>query len=102
MSTTTNVGVEAKVELARMCLALIRDIAARGACAVDSWHVGYALEEISQVLLERTGTQERRFEPVPAGQIVGLEALHEELDIVDACSQDLAVSEQGGIDGTAP
>ena len=101
MSTTTNVAVEANVELAKMCLTLIRDIAARGACAEDPWHVGYALEEISQVLLERTGTQDRRFEPVPAGQIAGLEALHEELDIVNACSQDLAVSEQGGSNGFA-
>jgi hypothetical protein len=99
MSTTTNVAVEAKVKLAKMCLALIRDIAARGACAEDPWHVGYALEEISQVLLERTGTQERRFEPVPAGQIAGLESLLEELDFVDGCSQDLAVLEQGGSNG---
>jgi hypothetical protein len=101
MSTTTNVAVEANVKLAKMCLTLIRDIAARGACARDPWHVGYALEEISQVLLERTGTQQRRFEPVPAGQIVGLEALHEELDFVDKCSEDLAVLEQDGRNGFA-
>jgi len=101
MSTTTNVAVEANVKLAKMCLALIRDIAARGACAQDPWHVGYALEELSQVLLERTGTQVRRFEPVPAGQIAGLEALHEELDIVDKCSEDQAALEQGGHGSTA-
>ena len=101
MSITSNVAVEAKVKLARMCLALIRDIAARGACAEDPRHVGYALEEISQVLLERTGTQVRRFEAVPAGHIAGLEALHEELDFVDKCLQDLAVSEQGGSNGFA-
>ena len=62
---------EANVTLAKMCLVLIRDIAARGACSRDSSYVGYALEEISQVLLERTGTEERLFEPVPARRSPG-------------------------------
>lgn len=54
-------------DLEGLCLALIRDIAGRGALPENPEHVGYALQEISQVLFERTGTEERRFEPVPAG-----------------------------------
>jgi hypothetical protein len=55
---------ESRVKTAKLCLALIRNIAARGARSENSEHIGYALQEISQVLLERTGTQERYFEPV--------------------------------------
>ena len=50
-------------ELARRCLALIRDIAERGASLWDPEDVGYALQELSQVLLERLGIQDRVFEP---------------------------------------
>ena len=85
--------------MAKLCLALIRDIAARGARSENPEHIGYALQEISQVLIERTGTEERYFEPVPAGQISGLEALKEELDIVDCSSQDMAALETGGGNG---
>jgi hypothetical protein len=53
-------------ELARRCLALIRDIAERGVLSWDPEHVGYALQELSQVLLERLGIEDRIFEPVPA------------------------------------
>ena len=76
------------VEMARKCLALIRDIADRGASSSDPDDVGYALQELSQVLLERTGVQDRIFEPVPAGELRGLSALYEELGFVDASSQD--------------
>ena len=92
----TNDVSQTNIGLAKKCLALIRDIAARGACSEDPAHVGYALQEISQTLFERTGTEERRFEPVPADQITGLEALHKELDFLDSLSQDIAASEQVG------
>jgi hypothetical protein len=69
---------------------MIRDIAGRGALSQDSDHVGYALQELSQVLLERTGTENRYFEPIPASLIGGLEKLFEELDFVDGSSQDMA------------
>jgi hypothetical protein len=58
----------ASVDLARKCLALIRDIAEWGALSWDPADVGYALQELSQVLLERTGTEDRVFEPVPANE----------------------------------
>ena len=52
-------------ELARWCLALIRDIAERGALSWNPELVGYALQELSQVLLERLRIEDRLFEPVP-------------------------------------
>ncbi|HLN00866.1 MAG TPA: hypothetical protein VK335_16375 [Bryobacteraceae bacterium] len=80
------------IELAKRCLALIRDIAGRGACSQDPENIGYALEELSQVWYERTGSDERLFEPIPADQIRGLRWLYEELDFVDGASQDMAAS----------
>src|SRR5215831_15018958 len=52
--------------LARKCLELIRDIAGLGASSWDQETVGYALQELSQVLLERTGSEAVIFLPVPA------------------------------------
>jgi len=78
-----------QLELARQCLARISRIAARGAGSQNPDHVGYALQELTQVLLERTGTEERAFEPVPAGQIPNLSWLYGELDFVEACAEDL-------------
>ena len=78
------------IEMARKCLGLIRDIADRGASSWDPEAVGYALQELSQVLLERTGTEERIFEPVPAGEIENLAALYEELEFVDHCSESIS------------
>lgn len=75
------------VETARKCLALIRDIADRGASSWDPNNVGYALQELSQVLLERTGAQERLFEPVAAGELRDLAALYAELEFVDGMSR---------------
>jgi hypothetical protein len=51
------------LDLAKKCLALIRDVAARGACSEDPGLIGYALQELTQVLLERTGIEDRLFEP---------------------------------------
>ena len=77
------------VELARRCLGRIADVARRGESSSDPGFVGYSLQELSQVLLERTGTEDRGFEPISADEIDGLEKLHEELDFVDALSQDM-------------
>ena len=70
------------VKLARKCLTLIRNIAGWGASSSNLNNVGYALQELSQVLLERTGVQDRYFEPIPAGEIENLAALYTELDFV--------------------
>ena len=80
------------IELAKRCLALISDIAGRGACSQNPEHIGYALQELTQVLLERTGNNDRLFEPVPADQIHDLPWLHEELDFVDSLSQSMIAS----------
>jgi hypothetical protein len=69
--------------------AVIRDIADRGASSWDPAVVGYALQELSQVLLERTGEGKRRFEPVPADEIQGLDALLAELQWVEDSSREL-------------
>jgi hypothetical protein len=81
------------IKLARKCLALIRDIAARGADSENPEHIGYALEELSQVLLERDGVEEMRFVPIPATEIANLEDLYDELAFVDSCSQSLAAED---------
>jgi hypothetical protein len=71
-----------RIELARSCLAMISRIAVGGACSENPDHIGYALEELSQVLFERTGCEDRAFEPIPADQIDNLGKLLEELDFV--------------------
>ena len=80
-----------QVEVARKCLGLIRDIAERGVASWDPEDVGYALQELSQVLFERTGIEDRKFEPVFANEIPGLDWLYLELQWVDDFSQDLSV-----------
>ena len=80
------------IELAKRCLALISDIAGRGACSQNPEHIGYALQELTQVLVERTGSSDRLFEPVPAHEIRDLPWLHEELDFVDSLSQSMMAS----------
>jgi hypothetical protein len=78
------------VNLARECLRLISRIARRGASSTDPALIGYVLEELSQVLFERSGTEHRAFEPIPADQIGGLQKLREELEWVDRFGQDHA------------
>src|SRR5258708_13595635 len=80
------------IELAKRCLALISDIAGRGACSEDPEYIGYALQELTHVLVERTGRIDRLFELIPADEIADLRWLHEELDFVDSCSQSMAAS----------
>jgi hypothetical protein len=60
---------EDHIELAKKCLRLIGRIAERGARSQNPANIGYVLQELSQVLLERTGTQDRIFEPVDADQL---------------------------------
>jgi|ERR1035437_1770981 hypothetical protein len=81
-----------KKELAKRCLSLIAEIAGRGVRSRDPEQIGYALQELTQVLFERTGQDDRLFEPIPADQIKGLTKLYEELDFVNCCSQDLMAS----------
>jgi hypothetical protein len=80
---------EARIELAKTCLRLIGRIAERCARSENPEIIGYALQELSQMLLERTGTQDRVFEPVRADQIDDLTRLYGELDFVDVISSDL-------------
>jgi hypothetical protein len=80
------------IELAKRCLSLIRDIAGLGACSRSPEQIGYALQELTQVLVERTGTDNRLFEPIPADEIRDLPWLHEELALVDSFSQSMAAS----------
>ena len=50
-------------------------------------------EKLSQVLLERTGTQDRVFEPVPPDGLGDLSKLREELEFVNSCSESMAVAD---------
>jgi hypothetical protein len=50
----------------------------------------YALQELSQVLFERTGENERVFEPDSPVQLDDLMHLHEELSFVHSVSEDFA------------
>jgi len=77
-----------KLDIAKKCLTLICDIAGRGVRSQDPDHVGYALQELSQVLVERTGTDEI----LPPSQMTDLARLLEELDWVDSGSQGLEAS----------
>jgi hypothetical protein len=81
-----------KKEMARRCLSLISEIAGRGARSRDPDQIGYAMQELTQVLLERTGCDDRLFEAVAADQIKGLTKLYRELDFINGCSQDLMAS----------
>ena len=87
-------GAVLRIEKARACLGKIRDVADRGLRAVDPRNVGYALQELTQVLCERTGDEERYFEPVDADRIGDLDDLWEELDFVDGLSQGLEAGER--------
>jgi hypothetical protein len=80
-----------RTEMARKCLELIRDIAERGALSWNPQHVGYALQELSQVLLERR-VDDIRFEPVEPDLIPDLSSLYVELQWVDGFLQDMTRS----------
>ena len=57
------------VVLAKKCLALISDIAGRGARARNPHVVGHALQSLSQELLARIGIQEELFGPASATEL---------------------------------
>ena len=78
------------IDLARQCLALIADIAARCSSCADPELLGYALQELSQVLYERTGNEHTIFEVIPADKIGGLQKLYTELDWVNCSSLDMS------------
>ncbi len=82
------------VEVAKQCLRMIRDIADRGANSWNPDHVNYALQELSQVLLERTGTEERYFEPEDTAGLDDLSRLRVELDFVNGLSESMAISDR--------
>jgi hypothetical protein len=84
-----NAFEQKNTELGRRCLALIRDIADRGASSWDPEQVGYALQELSQVLFERLGCEDRMFPAVSAGQLTDLAHLYDELLWVDGFSRDM-------------
>jgi len=79
-----------KIQLAGKCLTIIGNMARRAVRSQDPGHMGYVLQELSQVLLERTGCEERLFEPVSVDEIGDLAALYEELDFADGGSQSMA------------
>ena len=80
----------ANTDRTRKCLALIRDIAGRAAVSVDPQHVGYAIQELTQILLERTGVQKPYFLPVSAAELTDLDKLWEELDFANCYSEEAA------------
>ena len=84
---------EDRLTLARQCLELVRQIAARGAICRDPHKVGYALQELTQVLVERTGTGERQFEPCSPEEIPDLERLYAELGIVSHFLESMSSSD---------
>src|SRR5258708_31716327 len=84
---------EDRIELAKKCLRLIGRIAERCARSHNPAIIGYAIQELSQVLLERTGAQNRVFEPVDADQLHDPTRVHTELDWVEGSSSDLMSSE---------
>ena len=92
--TRLDSGGSRNVEQTKQCLRLIRDIAERGEASWNPEHVGYALQELTQVLLERTGATERAFDPVPASELADLDALLEELDFVNSCSESMAIHDR--------
>jgi hypothetical protein len=91
-----------RIALAKKCLRLISQIAGRGACSQNPEHIGYALQELSQVLLERTGNGDRLFEPVPADQIHDLGGLYTELEWVNGSALDLMRLELPAVFGILP
>ena len=88
---TTECSID-KNDAARRCLRLISEIADRGARSSDPEQIGYALQELTQVLFERTGNDDRVFEPVAPSQIDGLSELHTELEWVNGFAQDLTTA----------
>src|SRR3954463_6783394 len=90
--TTTS---DDRLDLAKKCLTLISTIATRGALAHNPEHVGYALQELSQVLFERTGSEDIVFEPVTPDVLPNLLDTITELEFVESCAQAMATGGPG-------
>ena len=56
MTPENSASPRANFELAQKCLIAIRDIADRAVHSLDPKQMGYAIQELTQVLVERTGT----------------------------------------------
>jgi hypothetical protein len=89
MSNNKEKEMSNNIVLARQCLALIAETAARCSSSADPELLGYALQQLSQVLYERTGNDHTIFEVIPADKIGGLQKLYRELDFVNCGSQDM-------------
>jgi len=89
------IAVVDKTAMARRCLRLISEIAIRGARSSDPEIVGYVLQELTQVLYERTGDEDRQFASLPPDNLYDLPALWKELDFVNGCAESMT-SPRGG------
>src|ERR1017187_10756318 len=87
MTRENSASPRTDLELAQKCLLAIRDIADRAVSSLGPEIMGYAIQELTQVLLERTGNGQRLFEPVSVEQINDLPTLYAELHFVDGSSQ---------------
>src|ERR1700728_2420288 len=76
------------ITLARKCLELIRDIAARAVSAEDPRHLSCALQDLTEVLT--SGIEERRVDEFPISVIADLEGLFKGLDTVNYNSLQMA------------
>jgi hypothetical protein len=74
-------------ELARKCLRLIRDIAHAGSCAQSPNDVGTALEDVSQIIFERTGIKGQFFAPTSPDCIPDLHTLYDQLKPMEPLAQ---------------
>ncbi|MFN7992745.1 MAG: hypothetical protein U0Q18_04050 [Bryobacteraceae bacterium] len=81
--------------LARHCLMLIRSVATQGIISPNSEIVEYALQELSQVLVERTGIEEFVFDLVDSDEIRDLAFYLDRLYHLAQSSRALAYRDEG-------
>ncbi len=79
----------ARIALAKKCLVLISWIASEGARSNNPEHIGFALQELSQILFERTGNLDRIFPAISADEITDLNTLYAMLDVVAGFTEDM-------------
>ena len=97
MDTNSTAQRMDRTALARQCLEMIAAIATRGARSADPGQIGYAMQELTQVLFERTGQEDILFSPVSPDGISDLPKLYDELDLVNSFSSS-AASHAGNIE----
>lgn len=90
-SETEKAYVESEPELARRCIAKIRDIATMGIQFEDPWYMGYILQEIGSALSDYTADETILFtheddenEVVEGSRGNCLHGLHEEMEVLNA------------------